>query len=91
MIEREFVVKNKLGLHARPASAFVRKAAEFKSQIMVNKEGLEINGKSIMGLMMLAAEHGARLTVKASGPDEKEAIEAFAQLFDQKFGEEDPK
>lgn len=88
MVEREFTIPNKLGLHARPAALFVHEAARFKSQIMVNKEGLEINGKSVMGLMLLAAEHGARVKIKADGPDEKQAIEAIAKLFESKFNEE---
>jgi len=88
MMEREFVVTPRLGLHARPAALFVHEAAKFKSAILVNKEGLEINGKSVMGLMLLAAEFGSKLTVKADGPDEAQAIEALGRLFERKFDED---
>jgi phosphocarrier protein HPr len=88
MTTKELTVINKLGMHARPAGIFVREAARFKSSIVVVKDGLEINGKSIMGLLMLAAECGSKLTVKTEGPDEKEAAEAIARLFQDKFGED---
>lgn len=88
MIEREFTIPNKLGLHARPAALFVHEAARFKCDILVNKDGLEINGKSVMGLMLLAAEHGAKLKIRASGADEQSAIEALAKLFERKFDED---
>ena len=87
MIEREFVIPNKLGLHARPAALFVQEAARFKCSILVNKDGLEINGKSVMGLMLLAAECGAKLKIKAEGVDEKQAVEALEKLFTRKFDE----
>jgi phosphocarrier protein HPr len=87
MIEKEFVIPNKLGLHARPAALFVQEAGRFRSQITVNKDGLEINGKSVMGLMLLAAECGSKLKIKAEGPDETQAIEAFTKLFARKFDE----
>ena len=88
MIEKELTIQNKLGLHARPAAMFVHEAARFRSTIMVNKEGLEINGKSVMGLMLLAAECGSRLLVKIDGPDEREAASALEQLLLSKFGED---
>ena len=88
MIEKEFVVPNRLGLHARPAALFVQEAVRFRSAILVNKDGLEINGKSVMGLMLLAAECGARLKVKVEGPDETQAMEALGKLFSRKFDEE---
>ena len=88
MIEREFIVKNKLGLHARPAALFVHEAGRFMSSIMVSKDGLEINGKSVMGLMLLAAESGSVLKVKMDGLDEKLAAEALEKLFERKFDEE---
>ena len=72
-----------MGLHARPAAMFVQEASRFKSQIFVVKDGLQVNGKSIMGLMLLAAESGAKLTVKADGPDEVMAIEALAKVFEK--------
>ena len=88
MIERVFLIKNRLGLHARPATLFVQEASKFKSHIFVVKAGLEVNGKSIMGLMLLAAEAGSKLTVKADGPDEVKALEALGKIFDVKFNEE---
>lgn len=88
MLSKELTVVNKLGMHARPAGIFVREAARFKSAIAVVKDGLEINGKSIMGLLMLAAECGSKLTIKADGPDERDAVEALTKLFADKFGED---
>ncbi|OGR95647.1 MAG: phosphocarrier protein HPr [Elusimicrobia bacterium RBG_16_66_12] len=88
MTERIFTIKNRLGLHARPAALFVQEAAKFKSQILVVKDGLEVNGKSVMGLMLLAAEGGSKLTVKADGPDEAKALEALGNIFDRKFDED---
>ncbi len=88
MTAKTFTVTPKLGLHARPAAMFVQEAGRFKSTIMVNKEGVEINGKSVMGLMLLAAECGAKLTIKADGPDEKQALEALEKLFQRKFDED---
>ena len=88
MIEKEFVVANKLGLHARPAALFVHAASKFKSAVVVTKDGLEINGKSVMGLMLLAAECGSKLKIRADGPDEKQAVEELSKLFSRKFDEE---
>jgi len=88
MTEREFVISNKLGMHARPAALFVHEATRFKSSIMVSKDGLEINGKSVMGLMLLAAESGSKLKIRADGADEKQALEALAKLFERRFDEE---
>lgn len=88
MTEREFVITNKLGMHARPAALFVHESTRFKSTIMVSKDGLEINGKSVMGLMLLAAESGSKLKVRADGADEKQALEALAKLFERKFDED---
>ena len=82
------VVQNQLGLHARPAAMFVKMATRFKSEILVVKEGEEINGKSIMGLMMLAAGPGTTLTVTAVGSDAAEAIDELAQLVKRNFEEE---
>ncbi|MFI5345450.1 MAG: HPr family phosphocarrier protein [Elusimicrobiota bacterium] len=87
MIERVFQIKNRLGLHARPAALFVQEAAKYKSSIVVVKDGLEVNGKSVMGLMLLAAESGSKLTIKADGLDEEKAIEAIGRIFDRKFDE----
>ena len=88
MVEREFVMKNKLGMHARPAALFVHQASRFKSKILVSKDSLEVNGKSVMGLMLLAAECGSKVKVRAEGPDEGEAVESLERLFERKFDEE---
>jgi phosphocarrier protein HPr len=84
----ELVVGNKLGLHARPAAMFVRVANRFASDIQVEKDGEEINGKSIMGLMLLAAGCGSRLKVKVSGSDAADMIKALEELIARKFDEE---
>ncbi len=89
MTEKAFVVKNKLGLHARPAALFVQTTSRFKSRVKVRKHDQEVDGKSIMGLMMLAAEEGSQLMVSADGPDEKEALAALEQLFVGRFNEKE--
>lgn len=88
MIEKEFVVPQKLGMHARPCALLVQESNRFRSQITVNKDGLEINGKSVMGLMLLAAECGSRLKIKAEGADEAQAMDAIGKLFARKFDED---
>jgi phosphocarrier protein HPr len=87
MIERVVTIANKNGLHARPAAEIVKLAAKFKSDIRLAREDLEVNGKSIMGVMMLAAEFGAALNVRADGPDAKEAVDALTALISNRFGE----
>ncbi|MBI4060071.1 MAG: HPr family phosphocarrier protein [Elusimicrobia bacterium] len=87
MTEKTLTIKNHMGLHARPAALFVQEAGKFKSQIFVVKDGLQVNGKSVMGLMLLAAEKGAKLTVRADGPDEIRALEALEKIFERKFDE----
>jgi phosphocarrier protein len=87
-VSREMVVQNQLGLHARPASMFVKMATRFQCDILVEKEGEEVNGKSIMGLMMLAAAHGTKLTVTAEGSDAAEAVNDLEQLVNRNFEEE---
>jgi phosphocarrier protein HPr len=87
-LTREFVIANQLGLHARPAAMFVRLANTFKSEIIVEKDGEEINGKSIMGLMLLAAGCGSKLRITASGPDAEETLKALDELIARKFDEE---
>ena len=87
MIEREVQIVNKLGLHARPAAEIVKTAAKFQSHITLTRDDLEVNGKSIMGVMMLAAEFGSTITLRADGPDEAEAVEALAALVASKFRE----
>jgi phosphocarrier protein HPr len=88
MVERTVVIQNRLGLHARACSVFVKEAAKFASHITVLRDGLEVNGKSILGVMMLAAERGAEIMLRAEGTDEVQAIEALAKVVDDKFGEE---
>jgi len=85
---RDMVVKNQLGMHARPASMFVKLAAKFNSEIFVEKDGESVNGKSIMGLMMLAAGPGSKLTVRADGDDADQAIEELNLLFESNFEED---
>jgi phosphocarrier protein HPr len=84
----ELVIGNKLGLHARPAAMFVRVANRFSADIQVEKDGEEINGKSIMGLMLLAAGCGSRLKVTATGSDATDMIKALEELIARKFDEE---
>jgi len=88
LVERKIEVINKLGLHARPAAMLVQKASKFKSEIKIKKEDIEANAKSILSVMMLAAEVGSFVIVKAEGEDEEQAVEAIAKLFEEKFGEE---
>ena len=88
MIEREARIVNQDGLHARPAARIVRLANSFDSSIELAKDGLEVNGKSIMGVMMLAAECGSSITIRADGPDAQQAVEALATLVASGFGEE---
>lgn len=85
---RTVQIENSLGLHARPAAEFVKLAGRFRSDIWVGKDGLEVNGKSIMGVMMLAAEKGSTLEVRARGEDALEAVEALVALVAGGFGEE---
>ena len=89
MIEEVLKIINKHGLHARPAAQFVKIAGRFKSDIKVIKDGLEVNGKSIMGIMMLAAEPGSEITLSINGEDEKEAFKALNELISQKFYEDE--
>jgi phosphocarrier protein HPr len=88
VVQQDVVITNSLGLHARPAALFVKVATPFTSNVFIEKDGVRINGKSIMGVMMLAAEQGSKVTVIADGPDEKEAIEKLVELFTNKFYEE---
>ncbi len=88
MVERKIQVINKLGLHARPAAMLVQKASKFKSEIKLQKEDIEANAKSILSVMMLAAEVGSFVIIKAEGEDEEQAVKAIAELFEEKFGEE---
>ena len=87
MIEREATIVNQEGLHARPAAKIVRLASQFESEIELVKDGLDVNGKSIMGVMMLAAECGSSITIRADGPDAERAVQALAELVASGFGE----
>lgn len=87
-IEKQVPVTNRLGLHARPAAMFVRIASRYRSEIWVSKEGEEVNGKSIMGLMMLAAGQGSTLHVRCEGPDADKAMEELEALIKAGFNEE---
>ena len=87
MSEADLLIKNQLGLHARACALFVKMAARFKSHIMVSRDDLEVNGKSIMGVMMLAAECGSTLTLRAEGPDADQALDALSTLIGNRFGE----
>ena len=87
-VEREFDILNRLGLHARAAAQLVRLANGFASEIHVVKDGLEINGKSIMGVLMLAAPKDTKILIRATGLDADEAMAAIGELIAQKFGEE---
>jgi len=87
MLERTFEIQNRLGIHARPAAQIVKTTSSFRSKITIFKDDTKVNGKSIMGVMMLAAAKGSHLTVRADGEDEEEALEALAALFKSKFGE----
>ena len=87
MAERSVQIINRNGLHARPAAEIVKAASKFKSDITLVRDDLEVNGKSIMGVMMLAAEYGSTLHLQANGPDADDAVQAIAALIAGKFGE----
>jgi len=87
-LEKEVTVINRLGLHARPAAMFVRIASRYRSEVWVEKEGEQINGKSIMGLMMLAAGQGSKLTIRCEGPDADKVLEELEELIQKKFNED---
>ena len=88
-MEKKFTVMNRLGLHARPAAMFVQTTNKFKSSVKVRKGDQEVDGKSIMGLMMLAAEEGSSLLILANGPDEGDVLTTLDKLFNDRFGEKD--
>jgi len=85
--ERTARIINPLGMHARPAAEFVKLAGSFDATVSVAKDGVEVNGKSIMGVLMLAAERGTLLSIRADGPDAAEAVEALVELVDRGFGD----
>jgi phosphocarrier protein len=84
---RKLIIINKLGMHARASAKFVSLAAEFSAEITLQRNGQQVNGKSIMGIMMLAAAKGAEIELCADGKDEKKAVEALAELVNNRFGE----
>lgn len=88
MIEREVTVRNRAGIHTRPASMLVKTASQFESEVYLRRDNYEINGKSVIGVMTLAAEQGATLTLVVEGADEDEAADALTELFEDGFGEE---
>ena len=83
-----FTIKNRLGLHARAAALLVKTANRFVSEVSIEKDGLEVNGKSIMGILMLAASKGTKITLKVEGKDSVQAIQTLGRLIESKFGEE---
>jgi phosphocarrier protein HPr len=88
MMTKTITIQNRLGLHARPAAMVVSEASRFGSEITLNKDGLEVNAKSIMGVMMLAAEMGSQILITADGQDEEAAIRTLEALFASKFNED---
>ncbi len=88
MPEVELFIRNQLGLHARACALFVKTASRFQSEVVVSRDGVQVNGKSIMGVMMLAAESGSTIVVRVEGPDEQEALAALRELVDGRFGGE---
>jgi phosphocarrier protein len=87
MLERNIEISNKLGLHARASAKLTQTAARYKSEIWLARNGRRVNGKSIMGVMMLAAPRGTTLQLEVDGPDEAEAMSALVALVEDKFGE----
>ncbi|MBP8625458.1 MAG: HPr family phosphocarrier protein [Syntrophorhabdaceae bacterium] len=88
MVEGEFTIKNRFGLHARPAALFVKKASEFSSEIWMEKDGTRVNGKSIMGLLMLACPLGSKVRLEVEGADEVDAFSELGKLIEDGFNEE---
>jgi phosphocarrier protein HPr len=88
VIERLATIVNQEGLHARPAARIVRMASAFAAEITLSKDGMDVNAKSIMGVMMLAAECGSEITIRADGPDAEQAVQALAELVANGFGED---
>jgi phosphocarrier protein HPr len=87
VVEGTFVIKNRLGLHARAAALFVKSATGFKAEVWVEKDGMEVNGKSIMGLLMLACPLGSKIGIKTQGSDEQLAYESLGAMIENGFGE----
>jgi phosphocarrier protein HPr len=89
MKKKDLLIENRLGLHARAAAQIVKAASGFNSKILLNKDGIEVDGKSIMGIMMMAAARGTTVLVSAEGDDEERALEGMEKLFKDKFGEKE--
>lgn len=89
MVKKTARIVNKLGLHARPSAMLVTTAGRFESEVHFTKDGLRVNGKSIMGVMMLAAEKGSEIVVEADGPDEEQAVDALLKVIESGFNEMD--
>jgi phosphocarrier protein len=87
MVERQVTIKNRAGLHTRPAATLVKTAAKFKAEFTIIKDSFHINGKSIIGVMTLAAEQGSTLFLQCEGQDEEDAMKAIVELFDRAFDE----
>jgi phosphocarrier protein len=87
MVEQIVVIKNRAGLHTRPAAGLVKLAAQFKAEIFLERDGFVINAKSIIGVMTLAAEQGSKLTLQVKGVDEADALKKIAEYFESGFGE----
>ncbi len=88
MTEKLLVVRNRAGIHARPAALIAQLANKFTSEVLIEKDSTTVNAKSIMGVITMAAGYNTNLTVRAEGPDEKQAVEAIYQLFESKFEED---
>ena len=88
-VVREFTIKNKLGLHARAAAKLVKVTNNYKAEVFIEKNGQRVNGKSIMGVMMLAAARGSIVKVETSGFDEQQAIDSIESIIEDKFGEDE--
>jgi phosphocarrier protein len=88
METQTFTIRNRLGLHARAAALLVKAANKFSAEVTIEKDGVEVNGKSIMGILMLAASKGSKITVRVRGEDGPEALQALGKLIEHKFGEE---
>ncbi len=89
MIRKKITIKNSTGLHARPSAALVKTASKFESDFFIHMYGYKVNGKSILGVMTLAAEHGAELELEFDGSDEQEAMDTITELIENKFGFDD--
>jgi phosphocarrier protein len=88
MLEGIFTIRNRLGLHARAAAMFVKSAAKFNSNVLMEKDGMQVNGKSIMGLLMLACPLGSKIVLKVEGEDEEKTFRELGSLIDNGFNEE---